>query len=418
MSSEEEIQAAQVTNEEYKIWKKNAPFLYDMVVTHALEWPSLTCQWFPDRERPAGKDYTSHRLLLGTHTSGQDQNYVQIAQVHLPNQDVEVDSSKYDEDRGEIGSYGGANARIQIVQQINHDGELNRARYCPQNCDLIATRTVMGETYIFDRTKHSLQPNADGKCRPDIVCKGQTGEGYGLAWSPLVQGHLIAASEDETVCEWDVNQYKKIDKAINPLKVYRGHTSVVEDVAWHAHHESLFASVGDDKLLLIWDSRESGDAPKHRVTAHDGEINAVLFSPANEYLICTGSSDKTVGLWDMRNTKTRLHSLEAHTDEVLQLAWSPHNETILASAAADRRVNVWDLSRIGEEQTPDDAEDGPPELLFVHGGHTARTTDICWSPQEDWHMATVSEDNVLQVFRPSTTALGQDEDDVGQDELE
>jgi hypothetical protein len=37
-------------NEEYKMWKKNSPFLYDLVITHALEWPSLTCQWFPDVE--------------------------------------------------------------------------------------------------------------------------------------------------------------------------------------------------------------------------------------------------------------------------------------------------------------------------------------------------------------------------------
>lgn len=34
-------------NEEYKIWKKNAPFLYNLVITHALEWPSLTTQWLP-----------------------------------------------------------------------------------------------------------------------------------------------------------------------------------------------------------------------------------------------------------------------------------------------------------------------------------------------------------------------------------
>ena len=34
--------------EEYKIWKKNTPFLYDVVMTHALEWPSLTVQWLPD----------------------------------------------------------------------------------------------------------------------------------------------------------------------------------------------------------------------------------------------------------------------------------------------------------------------------------------------------------------------------------
>ena len=34
-------------SEEYKIWKKNTPFLYDLVVTKALEWPALTCQWLP-----------------------------------------------------------------------------------------------------------------------------------------------------------------------------------------------------------------------------------------------------------------------------------------------------------------------------------------------------------------------------------
>ncbi|CAK5070605.1 unnamed protein product [Meloidogyne enterolobii] len=58
-----------IINEEYKIWKKNCPFLYDMVMTHALEWPSLTVQWLPDVKRVDGDDYTTHRLILGTHTS-------------------------------------------------------------------------------------------------------------------------------------------------------------------------------------------------------------------------------------------------------------------------------------------------------------------------------------------------------------
>uniref|UniRef100_A0A8I5N9G0 Histone-binding protein RBBP4-like N-terminal domain-containing protein n=1 Tax=Papio anubis TaxID=9555 RepID=A0A8I5N9G0_PAPAN len=35
-----------VINEEYKIWKQNTPFLYDLVMTHALEWLSLTAQSF------------------------------------------------------------------------------------------------------------------------------------------------------------------------------------------------------------------------------------------------------------------------------------------------------------------------------------------------------------------------------------
>uniref|UniRef100_A0A8C7YJL8 Retinoblastoma binding protein 4 n=1 Tax=Oryzias sinensis TaxID=183150 RepID=A0A8C7YJL8_9TELE len=44
-----------VINEEYKIWKKNTPFLYDLVMTHALEWPSLTAQWLPDVTRSASE---------------------------------------------------------------------------------------------------------------------------------------------------------------------------------------------------------------------------------------------------------------------------------------------------------------------------------------------------------------------------
>ena len=49
--------------EEYKIWKKNTPFLYDLVVTHALEWPSLTVQWLPKRVEPSGKDYSVQKLI-------------------------------------------------------------------------------------------------------------------------------------------------------------------------------------------------------------------------------------------------------------------------------------------------------------------------------------------------------------------
>ena len=58
----------QVIVEEYKVWKKNCPFLYDLVMAHALEWPSLTVQWLPTRTL---NDQTScQKLLLGTHSPG------------------------------------------------------------------------------------------------------------------------------------------------------------------------------------------------------------------------------------------------------------------------------------------------------------------------------------------------------------
>lgn len=47
----------------------------------------------------------------------------------------------------------------------------------PQNPDLIATKTVDGPVFIFDRTKHETKAPAGGECKPDIRLLGQTKEG-------------------------------------------------------------------------------------------------------------------------------------------------------------------------------------------------------------------------------------------------
>ncbi len=48
-------------------------------------------------------------------------------------------------------------------------------------------------------------------------------------------------------------------------------------------------------------------------------------------------------------------------------------------------------------QSEEDAQDGPPELLFIHGGHTSKISDFSWNPNDDWVVASVAEDNILQV---------------------
>ena len=101
-----------------------------------------------------------------------------------------------------------------------------------------------------------------------------------------------------------------------------------------------------------------------------------------------------------------------------QVQWSPHNETILASSGTDRRLHVWDLSKIGEEQSAEDAEDGPPELLFIHGGHTAKISDFSWNPNDPWVICSVSEDNIMQVWQMAENIYNDKEPETPASELD
>ncbi|KAF8683049.1 hypothetical protein HU200_045033 [Digitaria exilis] len=332
--------------EDYLTWKANSPYLYDLIITHAMDWPSLTVEWLPGQAETLGQDQSVQKVVLGTHTCEGFDNFLMIVEVYLPCEDFVADNCR--------------KPKVQIVQQINHDGEVNRARYMPQNSFIIATKTVSAEVYVFDYSKHPSKPPLDGACNPDLRLKGHNSEGYGLSWSIFKEGHLLSGSDDAQICLWDIKANSK-NKSLDALQIFK--------------------------------------------------VNCLAFNPFNEWVVATGSTDKTVKLFDLRKIDKSLHTFDCHKEEVFQVGWSPKNETILASCCLGRRLMVWDLSRIDQEQTPEDAEDGPPELMFIHGGHTSKISDFSWNPCEDWVIASVAEDNILQIWQMAEN-IYHDEDDL------
>lgn len=158
------------------------------------------------------------RLLIGTHTSNDEQNYVQIIKVKIPLESSK-DTREYREGLDDettqarpahatsaqaASSELPKNDRIQVELQINHQGEVNRARYMPQAHKIIATKTVSGEVHIFDYFKHGTCPTTD-EVKPDLVLLGHDKEGYGLDWNPLQKGLLLSGSDDNRICIWDIN---------------------------------------------------------------------------------------------------------------------------------------------------------------------------------------------------------------------
>ncbi|CAI2369734.1 unnamed protein product [Moneuplotes crassus] len=389
----------QMINEEYKIWKKNSPFLYDTLYSHCLTWPSLTVQWFPSRDVAQNSDFSLQKLLIGTHTSNDEQNFVQVMKAKLPTDEARQSNAEYEDNGNDANGIGQGSERnrIETELKINHNGEINRARYMPQEPNIIATKTVTGNINIFDYYKHPNIP-VDREEKPQLVLKGHDKEGYGIDWNEKSKGLLLSGADDNNILVWDINSKELDGSELEYLHKFEGHESVVEDVKWHKHNENWFGSVSDDRRLRIWDLRSANKDSFSLVEAHTEEILALDFSPFDENLLITSSADKSVKLWDMRNLGETVHTFQGHKDEVGCIQFSPLQSGLFASGSTDRRIIIWDISRIDAPQTEEEKKDGPPELLFMHGGHTSKVSGLDWNKNEKLMLASVAEDNIIQVW--------------------
>merc|ERR1712112_484081 len=72
------------------------------------------------------------------------------------------------------------------------------------------------DVLVFDYTKHPSKPDPSGKCQPDLRLRGHQKEGYGLSWNPNLNGHLLSASDDHTICLWDINATPRRTRSLTP----------------------------------------------------------------------------------------------------------------------------------------------------------------------------------------------------------
>ena len=142
------VSMVKIIREEYRIWKRNSPLLYDLLLAHGLEWPSLTVQWLPccqmwvisllalvESSYSLSNDHVAHQLILGTHTSRDEQNFLMIASVVVPHAPKLPESKMLLAHEGGLSSNSCSHTHIgskhvsgftNIKIRILHQGEVNR----------------------------------------------------------------------------------------------------------------------------------------------------------------------------------------------------------------------------------------------------------------------------------------------------
>ncbi|PPQ89185.1 hypothetical protein CVT25_001153 [Psilocybe cyanescens] len=223
---------------------------------------------------------------------------------------------------------------------------------------------------------------------------GHTDAINSVAFSP--DGNWIASgSDDFTICVWNTSTGQL---GIGPM---RGHNRNVTSVVFSPDGRWI-ASGSDDKTICLWNT-STGELEQNRHTeqtnvaptyyspfsGHTDCINSVAFSPDGRK-IASGSSDKTIRVWNTLTGKLEGGPFIGHTDAVLPVAFSPDGKWI-GSGSKDTTVCLWSVST-GELSR------GPLT------GHTNGVRSIAFSPDGVW-IVSGSFDRTLRLWNVSTGML-------------
>jgi WD40 repeat protein/tetratricopeptide (TPR) repeat protein len=118
----------------------------------------------------------------------------------------------------------------------------------------------------------------------------------------------------------------------------QGHEGYVLSVSFSPTDGKILASGSSDKTIKLW-NLETGENILTR-GGHERQVNSVSFHPTNSKILASGSSDNTIKLWNLETGK-EIRTLKGHTNYVNSVSFHPTNSKILASGSSDNTIKLW-----------------------------------------------------------------------------
>ncbi|PNS20895.1 hypothetical protein CAC42_2826 [Sphaceloma murrayae] len=170
-----------------------------------------------------------------------------------------------------------------------------------------------------------------------------------LAWHPTESTILLSGSYDRTIVASDM-------RAPTSTPPKWGVESDVETVAWDPHNSHYFYASTESGILHCFDARTIPSSPQEskavwRLQAHEKALSSFSVNPVVPGFVATGSTDKTVKLWDTQPANSdggpsMVVSRDVGVGKVFGVSFAPDDEVgfRLAVAGSKGALQVWDTS--------------------------------------------------------------------------
>ncbi|ETO31964.1 WD-40 repeat-containing protein [Reticulomyxa filosa] len=146
------------------------------------------------------------------------------------------------------------------------------------------------------------------------------------------------------------------------LKTFTGHTNNVWSIDYSTFDNvQLLYSGSSDKTVRVWDVENN--KPIQIFNGHSGSVYCVKFSLHHYYnhrqnVICSSSGDKTIRFWDIKHNQ-QLQILNGHSQSVGGIEFSSFNGgRYLCSGSSDKTICLWDIETYGSLHVFDGHEKG------------------------------------------------------------
>jgi WD40 repeat protein len=185
-----------------------------------------------------------------------------------------------------------------------------------------SSESTMG---ILDRVKGFFLPNNTNNVMipGNLICKGILHGHQDWVWSLAVlnDGRLASASEDKTICLWDLGA--------RTAKVLRGHDGGVVSLTILANGNIAYAS--KDGTIRIW---EPDTGKSITLAGHTGRVWAL--APLKDGRFVSGSGDKTILLWDPSKANGAPRLLFVADDRITSLKRIADSDLLLVGDSSGR----------------------------------------------------------------------------------